>query len=195
MVCRGCFAGESTMPVAVNATAAQVDKLQWCVAGASIQRLDESLQATKKGSPVLVEINLGTLRGSEGNQNPIKISGEVDVGAGIVLVKDQGIFHQLGEFPKAFASGCGGPQRMTLLLPGLGNRLAHIPATQDGAPFSRGQDGFLVSGQQLIEGGQIRGGSHRELLDTCTFVNDRGSGRRFCAYHYLVASSGLNRFP
>jgi hypothetical protein len=52
-----------------------------------------------------------------------------------------------------------------------------------------------VSGQQLIEGGQIRGGSHRELLDTCTFVNDRCSGRRFCAYHYLVASSGLNRFP
>ena len=80
------------MPVAVYATAAQVDKLQRCVAGASIQRLNESLQATKKGSPVLVEINLGTLRRSEGNQNPIKISGEVDVGAGIVRVKDQGIF-------------------------------------------------------------------------------------------------------
>jgi hypothetical protein len=52
-----------------------------------------------------------------------------------------------------------------------------------------------VPGQQLIEGGQIRGGSHREPLDTCTFVNDRGSARLFCADHYLVASSGLNRFP
>ena len=142
-----------------------MDDLQRCVAGASIQRLDESLQTTEKGFPVLAQINLGTLRGREGNQNAIQISGEVKVGAGVRRVKDQRGFHKLGQLAEALTPGGGSPQRVTLLLPSPGHLLAHVAAAEDGTPFARGQDGSLLLGQQLVEGGQIWGSCHSGQLN------------------------------
>ena len=125
-----------------------------------LERVRQHLQAAKEGLPIVMDVNVGGLRGCKRHQDAIKAFSKGEAGAGIRGIENHWSINKLSQRGKAFTASCRSPEFMTLLPPGLSNRLAHVATAKNGALFTRRQDGALPLGQHLVERGKIWRGGH-----------------------------------